>query len=137
MTEVRIEYQDFTERLAARPINPDVYELNQFSHFVPLAPGDWVRVRDGTIIGYHTLQPAFVVEAYFRMDTPYDVVQQYAAEWKQATFVEVPTALTVLVVSRSYDWLKQAVESCELVEWMEVHRVPFELFPFEERRMKV
>ena len=58
---LRVEYADFRELLAGRMVTPGVWELRQFSKFLPFAPGDTVKVADGRIVGYVNLVPTFVV----------------------------------------------------------------------------
>lgn len=130
---LRVEYADFRELLAGRMVTPGVWELRQFSKFLPFAPGDTVKVADGRIVGYVNLVPTFVVEVYFRMDTPFAVVQKCGDVWGRSTDVEVSSPLTVLLSSQSYDWLKEVVEAHELVEFVDVLRVPTQLWSFDQK----
>lgn len=119
--KLKINYEDHVEAINAEQVG-SFYRLTSHSMFLPLSPGDMVRAEDGVITGVVSTEPVFMVEAYFPINTPAEVVRAKAREWGLATNVTQPTALTVLVSSLSRRWIEDVVKPA--VWWVELIRVP-------------
>jgi hypothetical protein len=129
-----IQFPDFRERLTGRQVSDGVWELTDFSRFVPLAPGDRVKVTpDQQIVGYTNLSDLIVVEAYFRMDATPEQVKAAAEVWHRSTHVQVSSPLTVLIACGNACWLEHEVEGHELVDWVDLVRVPTETFSWDQK----
>jgi hypothetical protein len=128
--KIKIVYPEHIEALDVEPVGEN-FRLKQHSYFLPLAPGDIVSAKDGKVTGVITQQPVFMIEAFFPINTPPEHVRQKAREWRQATDVTQPTALTVLVTSTSHEWLKDTIEPA--VWWVELLRVPNQEIDFREK----
>lgn len=119
--KLKIKFPDHIEAVDAAP-DGDNFRLTQHAYFLPLAPGDIVTAEDGWITGVVTSEPVFMVQAYFPINTPPELVRAKCKEWRAATDVCQATALTALISSRSHEWIRDVVEP--EVWWVELLRVP-------------
>lgn len=125
--KLKIRYADHVEAIEAEPVG-ERYRLKGHSMFLPLAPDDLVTAENGVISGVVELAPVFMVEAYFSINTPPEHVVAKAKQWRAATYVTQPTALTVLISSQSRDWIEEVVQP--EVWWVELIRFPGSEFNF-------
>ena len=125
--KLKIRYADHVEAVNAEQVG-DNYQLKGHSMFLPLAPGDVVRAENGVVTGVVELAPVFMVEVYFAINTPAEHVVSWAKEWRAATDVTQPTNLTLLISSRSRQWIEEVVQPH--VWWVELIRVPGQEFNF-------
>ena len=129
-----IQFPTFRERLAGREVAPGVWELSEFSRFMPLAPGDRVKVTpEREVVGYTNLTDMIVVEAYFRMDATTEEVQAAADVWHRSTHVQVSSPLTVLVACGNACWLEHEVEGHPSVDYVDIVRVPLQSFEWDQK----
>lgn len=124
---LKIVYPDHVEALKAEP-HGEFYRLREHSSYLPIAAGDIVSADGRQITGVVEAAPVFMVEAYFPIDTPPEVVRRWARTWRAATDVTQPTGLTLLISSQSHRWLSEVVEP--VVWWMELVRAPGAEFDF-------
>ena len=129
-----IQYPTFRERVTGRQVSPGVWELTDFSRFLPLAPGDRVKVTpEKEEVGYINLTDQVVVEAYFRMDCTPEQVKAAADVWHRSTRVQVSSPLTVLVACGNACWLEHEVEAHPDVDWVDIVRVPMQTFSWDQK----
>lgn len=129
-----IQYPTFRERVTGRQVSPGVWELTDFSRFLPLAPGDRVKVTpEKEVVGYINLTDLVVVEAYFRMDCTPEQVKAAADVWHRSTRVQVSSPLTVLVACGNACWLEHEVEQHPDVDWVDIVRVPMQTFSWDQK----
>lgn len=119
--KLKIKFPDHIEAVDAVP-DGENFRMTQHGYFVPLAPGDVVTAEDGWITGVVSQEPVFMIQAYFPINTPPEVVRAKCDEWRTATDVTRATALTALITSRSHQWLTDVIEP--QVWWVELLRVP-------------
>lgn len=127
--KLKVIYPDHVEAIQAEPSGEN-FRLLGHSLFLPLAPGDIVSARDGAITGVISSAPVFMIEAYFPINTPPEEVRQKAKEWGAATHVTMPTALTVILSSKSREWIEEVVRPA--VWWLEMIRVPGNEFNYQQ-----
>lgn len=121
-----LTYPDgFEEDLRGVKLGDGRCQLTTFSWFAPLAPRDIVYVSPRSdIIGIEKEGLAFIVDAYFRLDTPEATVVEVAEQWATAAPICKTTPKTVLVASDSHQWIQDVVLAHELVTHHEVIRTP-------------
>lgn len=131
--KIKIEYPEHVEALTVEPAG-EHFRLKQHSYFLPLTPGDILSAVDGVVTGVVEQQPVFMIEAFFPINTPPEHVRQKAREWRMATDVTMPTALTLLISSTSHQWLKDTIEPA--VWWVELVRAPNQAIDFRDKVAK-
>jgi hypothetical protein len=136
MTKLKINYPDHVEAVDAVP-HGDHWRLTRHSYFMPLAPGDIVAAdEDRNITGVvEQRDDLFVVEAYFPIETKPEAVRAKAEEWRRATDVTQPTALTVMVSSTSHKWITDEVEPHATFD-LQIIRTPGQTIDFDVRRAR-
>lgn len=132
------EYPDgiVDEKIAAIPAGDGLAELRGHAYFMPLGPGDIVRIDDdGGVLGVVHLALIRTYQVHFPLpeqiqfgvtpppcDPTRRVVAAVLKRWEAATVVTQSSNYTARVSSVSLSWLEQEVVNNPLVEYCELVR---------------
>lgn len=123
--------------IEADEIGSNLAELRHHARYMPLAPGDVVTHHDGAITSVLQWAQVWLLEVEFKLpanltfmkglppDDPSNVkIGATVAAWARDAYVTQRSGYDYLVSAPDRDWIKDKVQTCPYVDYMELVRYP-------------